>query len=94
MGSYLYIQVKSEEALPAYQACQVKNAYINNDRLVIGKGHSEIVYRYIDTGTKASSVVFDGNGEAVLSYKVAENGELTIFIEANKQFEIKSFSLK
>ncbi len=62
-------EVKSEEALPAYQACQVKNAYINNDRLVIGKGHSEIFYRYIDTGTKVSSVVFDGNGEAVLSYK-------------------------
>ena len=85
---------KVEETLPAFQACQVKNAYIDNDKLIIGKGHSEIVYRYIDTEAKFSSVVFDGNSEADLSYKVAENGELTIFIEANKRFEIKSFSLK
>ena len=71
-----------------------KNAYIENDKLIIGKGHSEIVYRYIDPEAKFSSVVFDGNSEADLSYKVAENGELTFFIEAKKRFEIKSFSLK
>ncbi len=49
---------------------------------------------YLYWGQIGSSVVFDGNSEADLSYKVAENGELTIFIEANKRFEIKSFSLK
>ncbi len=33
MGSYLYIQVKSEEALPVYQACVIMDIVVSDENL-------------------------------------------------------------
>ena len=73
------------EPLYGYQACQVKNAYIDDDRLVIEKGMSEVMFRYVDRNIKVSSVTFDGSGEAELTFKESDNGELTLYIKARKK---------
>ena len=84
---------KVGETIPAYEACQVENAYIDNDKLVISKGKSEVVFRYIEKGADFSCVKYDANGEAALSYSVNDKGELRISFEAKKKLEIKSFRL-
>lgn len=85
---------KVGELLYGYQACQVKNAYIDNDKLVIKKGKSEVVYRYIDANAMFSAIRYEGNGELDLSYKVDKSGELTIYMETKRQVEIKSFKME
>lgn len=82
---------KVGELLYGYQACQVKNAYIDDDKLVIKKGKSEIVYRYVDATASFSVIKYDGSGEAKLSYLLKESGELIIYVTTQQQIEIKSF---
>ena len=85
---------KTGELLYGYQACQVKNAYIDNAELVILSGRAEVIYRYIDKAAQFTSISFDGDGEAKLSYQADDNGELTICLETKQKIKIRSFVMK
>lgn len=82
------------EPLFGYEACKVSNAYISDDRLIVKKGKAEVVYRYIDKrDLDFSSVSYEGTGNAAVSHKIDERGELTIFIETKEDIEIQAFKL-
>lgn len=84
---------KVGEPLYGYQACKVKNAYIDGDKLVIKKGNAEVVFRYVDISEHFSTVTCEGTGEAVISYKINNEGELTLTIDAEKGIDIQHFVL-
>ena len=84
---------KKNEPLFGYQACQVpKKAYISNDVLAVGKGKSEVVYRYIDKSClDIKDISYEGTGNAKLDFEVNDEGELIIQIRTSKKIEIKYF---
>lgn len=86
---------KAGEPLYGYQACQVSNAYIDCDILMVPEGKAEVVYRYIDRSILGfSSITYEGTGNVLLTHKVNEKGELTICIETDHQIEIKNFTIE
>ena len=87
---------KKNEPLPGYQVCQVsKKAYVLDDVLIAEKGKSEVVYRYIDKSClDISYIEYEGEGQAKLDFKIDENGELKIYINAKKRTIIKQFNIK
>ena len=83
------------EPLYGYQACQVENAYIDNDKLVINKGRAKVIYRYVDRECAGcSSISYEGTGKAALSHTIDEKGELMINIETDEKIQISFFTLK
>ena len=85
---------KAGEPLYGYQACQVRNAYVDRDALVVQPGEAEAVYRYIGKDVSCTRVDFDGDGEAALSFRVDGQGELRIRLRAEAPVRIRSFFLK
>ena len=87
---------KKGEPLYGYQACKVsKKAYIFEDSLIVRKGKSEVVYRYIDKSClDIESISYQGDGQAKLDFKVDEDGELTIYISAIEKTRIKRFDIE
>ena len=86
---------KAGEPLYGYQACQVSNAYIDNDKLIIMEGSAEVIYRYMDSSVSdISSITYEGTGNAFLKHRINKKGELTISVETDHQIEIESFTIK
>ena len=83
------------EPLYGYQACRLsKDAWIDGDRLIVKKGRAEVVYRYLDLSVQGfSSVSYEGTGKAFVTHRLDEDGELTLFIETDRDIEINSFRI-
>ena len=82
------------EPLYGYQACQVRNAYIDGDALVVKKGTASVVYRYVDREcTDCTSITYEGTGRATVSCRTDGKGELTISVEASEDTRITFFTL-
>lgn len=84
---------RAGETLPGYQACQVDNAWIDGDRLIIDKGKAKVVFRYVDLSEAFSAVTCD-NKEIGITWRTDEKGELTLLLEANQKTEIRGFMLE
>ena len=81
------------EMLPGYQACQVENAWIDNDCLVVNKGKAKVVFRYVDMSETFSAISCDSK-DVTMAWQTNEKGELTLFLEANQRTEIRGFMLQ
>lgn len=82
------------EKLYGYQACNVSgSAYISRDRLIVKKGKATVIYRYIDTAQRFSSVEYTGEGSAALDFEVEADGTLTVYINAETDVQIDYFIL-
>lgn len=82
------------ERLYGYRACRVSdNAYIAYDKLIAKKGESEAVFRYVSTAHSFSSIEYNGDGCASLSFDIARDGTLTVYISAEADVGIDYFVL-
>ncbi|MGM9600561.1 MAG: family 43 glycosylhydrolase [Faecousia sp.] len=84
---------KNGEPLYGYQACQVKNAYIDGENLTIKKGIAVVVYRYVDTSESFTRIAWKGTGNAVISHEIDSTGVLTLTVEAKENCSIQYFTL-
>ncbi len=83
---------KPGERIYAYQACSVsKGAYISDDKLIVTKGKSKIVFRYIDTSCCPLSVDFASEGSVSADYEIDSDGTLTVYLNATTDARISYF---
>lgn len=84
---------KPDEPLYGYQACQVENAFIDGDKLIVNKGIAKVIYRYVNKNCRECSLTYRGSKKASLKHTIDDKGELTVIIEADERTEISYFTL-
>ncbi len=83
---------KPGEKIYGYQACGVsKGAYISGDKLIVTKGKSKAVFRYVDTSRWLSCVDFVGGGSVSTDFDIADDGTLTVYLNATTDTYIDYF---
>ena len=82
------------EKIYGYQACCLsKGAYIARDKLIVTKGKSKAVFRYVDTSLCISSVDFVGDSSVSTDFKIDSDGTLTVYLEAIADAQIDYFMI-